>query len=430
MQKIGIRHEDKTHWERRIPLVPDQIKALIETHGLPIAVQSSNQRAFPDDEIRACGAELVESLADCPVILGVKEISLSFFEAGKTYMFFSHTIKGQSYNMPMLKRMMELGCSLLDYERIVDDQGRRLVFFGEYAGLAGMIDTLWSYGQRLAVEGVSSALSSIKPAHQYASLADAERHIAEVGEVVRREATRSVLAPIVCGFSGYGRVSLGAQQIFDLLKPVEVAPAQLSELSTEETFCKVVFKESDMVEPIDANKAFELQDYYRNPQGYRGVFEQYLPHLSMLVNCIYWEPKYPRLVTKEAMSKLYAESASPKLKVIGDISCDPEGSIEITPRATDPGNPVYVYDLKRQEAVDGFEGAGPVIMAVDILPTELPRESSAAFGKALEDLVPALSAKPATEAFADWDLPGPLKSAVILHRGKLTPDYEYLNEYL
>ncbi|GJM25164.1 MAG: alanine dehydrogenase [Phycisphaerae bacterium] len=430
VQKIGIRHEDKSTWERRIPLVPDQIKKLIETQGVPIAVQSSSQRAFSNDEIKACGAELTESLADCPVIIGVKEIPIDQFEKGKTYMFFSHTIKGQSYNMPMLKRMMELGCSLLDYERIVDDQGRRLVFFGEYAGLAGMIDTLWAYGQRLAVEGFQTSLSSIKPAHQYATLADAERHISEVGDTVLGEKSRLDFAPIVCGFSGYGRVSQGAQRIFDLLNPTSIAPDQLSDLSTSDTFCKVVFKECDMVEPIETGKPFDLQDYYSRPEGYRSIFEQYLPHLSMLVNCIYWEPKYPRLVTKAAATKLYEDSARPKLLVIGDISCDPNGSIEITTHATDPGNPVYVYDTKKQNAIDGFEGAGPVIMAVDILPTELPRESSAAFGEALEDLIPLLARNPAPDNFSDWELPGPLKSAVILHRGKLTPDHEYLSEYL
>lgn len=430
MQKVGIRHEDKTPWERRIPLVPDQIKKLIEAQGIPIVVQSSDQRAYSNDEIKASGAELTDHLADCPVILGVKEIPVDRFETGKTYMFFSHTIKGQPYNMPMLKRMMDLDCSLLDYERIVDDQGRRLVFFGDYAGLAGMIDTLWAYGQRLRAEGFKTALSSIKPAHRYASLEEAEQHITKIGQAVCGEETRLNVAPVVCGFSGYGRVSQGAQRIFDRLIPTSVAPQQLKGLSTNETFCKVVFKESDMVEPIEGDKPFELQDYYDRPEGYRGVFEQYLPHLSMLVNCIYWEPKYPRLVTKAAITRLYEESTRPKLRVIGDISCDPEGSIEITSRTTDPGNPVYVFDTKQQVAVDGFEGAGPVIMAVDILPTELPRESSAAFGEALEDLIPALAQHPAPEHFVDWDLPGPLKNAVILHRGKLTPDYEYLNQYL
>ncbi len=430
VQRVGIRHEDKTIWERRVPLVPDQIRGLIASHGIPFSVEASNQRVFSNEEMSASGAVVTDSLANCPIIIGVKEIPRDRFESGKTYMFFSHTIKGQSYNMAMLRRMMELKCNLLDYERIVDDQGRRLVFFGEYAGLAGMIDSLWAYGQRLAVEGHSTVLAAIKPAHEYASLADAKAHITEVGAAARNDEALAGFAPIVCGFSGYGRVSQGAQEIYDLVNPATIAPNRLSDASSGDTFVKVVFKESDMVEPIEAGKTFELQDYYQHPEGYRGVFDQYLPHLSMLVNCIYWEPKYPRLVTKEAIGQLFENSASPKLRVIGDISCDPEGSIEIMSRPTDPGNPVYVYDTARKEAIDGFKGKGPVIMAVEILPTELPRDSSTAFGDALVDLIPALAKDPAPERFEDWDLPGPLKSAVILHRGNLTPDYEYIKAYL
>ena len=310
------------------------------------------------------------------------------------------------------------------------NRGVASFFFGEYAGLAGMIDTLWAYGQRLVVEGHHSVLASIKPAHQYSSLDEAKQHIAEIGKSARDDQSLADFVPMVCGFSGYGRVSQGAQEIFDLLEPATVSPGQLNAMPAGETFCKVVFKESDMVEPVDAGKAFELQDYYQHPEDYRGVFEQYLSHLSMLVNCIYWEPKYPRLVTKEAIHRLFQDSELPKLRVIGDISCDPEGSIEITSRPTDPGNPVYVYDTKRQADVDGFAGAGPVIMAVEILPTELPRESSTAFGESLVDLIPTLSEQPVPESFADWQLPGPLKGAVILHRGKLTPEYEYINKYL
>ncbi len=430
MQKIGIRHEDKTKWERRVPLVPDQIRGLIDSHGIPFAVQTSNQRVFSSEEMAASGAEVTDCLADCPIVIGVKEIPSAQFEPEKTYMFFSHTIKGQSYNMPMLARMMELKCNLLDYERIVDEQGQRLVFFGEYAGLAGMIDTLWSYGQRLSAEGYETALANIQPAHKYDSLADAKKHIAEIGAAARNDASLKKFIPVVCGFSGYGRVSQGAQEIYDLLNPTTVAPDELDGSMTSDTFVKVVFKESDMVEPIDASQPFELQDYYQKPEKYRGKFEQYLPNLSMLVNCIYWEPKYPRLVTKEAAAKLYDGSENPKLRVIGDISCDPEGSIEITSRPTDPGNPVYVYDTKRSEAVDGFEGNGPVIMAVEILPTELPRESSTAFGEALVDMIPALARHQLPQEFEDWELPAPLKSAVILHRGELTPDFKYIQKFL
>ncbi|NOX57638.1 MAG: hypothetical protein GXP29_02115, partial [Planctomycetes bacterium] len=220
------------------------------------------------------------------------------------------------------------------------------------------------------------------------------------------------------------------QEIFDILEPITLAPDQLDAPPADATFCKVVFKEGDMVEPIDSSQPFELQDYYKHPEKYRGVFERYLPNLHLLINCIYWEPKYPRLATKEAIRKLFAQADQPRLRVIGDISCDPEGSIEVTSKPTDPGNPVYVYDTNKDVAVDGFEGHGPVIMAVEILPTELPRESSAAFSDALVGMIPGLVANPAPDSFDDWNLPAPLKKAVILHRGQLTSDFAYLKEYL
>lgn len=413
-----------------MPLVPKHVSELIESHGISVAVESSTQRVFTNDELQACGAEVTYSLSDCPVILGVKEIPTSKLERNKTYMFFSHTIKGQSYNMVMLQRMMDLGCNLIDYERIVDDEGRRLVFFGEYAGLAGMIDSLWAFGQRLKVEGCDTALAAIRPAHEYASLANAKKHIGEVATAARSDERLAAVAPVVCGFSGYGRVSQGAQEIYDILEPTTLAPDQLDAPPADQIFCKVVFKESDMVEPIDSGQSFELQDYYNHPEKYRGVFERYLPHLSVLVNCIYWEPKYPRLATKKAIQELYSGDEQPRLRVIGDISCDPEGSIEVTSKPTDPGNPVYVYDTRKDAAIDGFEGHGPVIMAVEILPTELPRESSAAFSDALVGMIPGLVANPAPESFDEWNLPAPLKKAVILHRGQLTPDFAYLKQYL
>ena len=185
-----------------------------------------------------------------------------------------------------------------------------------------------------------------------------------------------------------------------------------------------------LVRPVQPGAVFELQDYYDHPAKYVGVFDQYLPHLTMLVNGIFWTPRYPRLVTIEALRTLYAGGATPRLKVIGDISCDPEGSIEVTVKATDPGNPVYVYDVDRGAAVDGFAGRGPVLLAVEILPAELPRESSEAFSNALVGLLPGLANSDPSGDFADWRLPDPLKRAVILHRGKLTEKFAGVQEYL
>ena len=128
---IGIRHEDKYLLEKRAPLTPAHVERLVKQKKLDIIVQTSDKRIFKDEEYRKAGAEIAEDLDKCYVIFGVKEIPLSFFESSKTYVFFSHVIKGQPYNMSMLKRMMELKCNLIEYEKIIDEQGKRLIFFGK-----------------------------------------------------------------------------------------------------------------------------------------------------------------------------------------------------------------------------------------------------------------------------------------------------------
>jgi alpha-aminoadipic semialdehyde synthase len=182
-----------------------------------------------------------------------------------------------------------------------------------------------------------------------------------------------------------------------------------------------------MVEPVSPGDHFELQDYYQHPEKYCSKFETYLPHLTILVNAIYWDTMYPRLVTKDYVKRAYGGKRSPRLQVIGDISCDVEGAIEVTVKATEPGDPIFVYDPQTGEAKDGYEGRGPVIMAVDILPSELPRESSIDFSRVLKAYIPAIAKADFSGAFDQLDLPSEIKRAVILHRGQLAPDYVYLS---
>jgi saccharopine dehydrogenase (NAD+, L-lysine-forming) len=175
---IGIRREDKSQWEGRAPLVPNDIRWLHEEHGIDFHVQTSPTRAIKDKEYRSCGGAIVDDLSDCPIIMGVKEIPPEKLKRGKVYVYFAHVIKGQPHNMPALRRLMDLSCTLIDYERIVDDQNRRLVFFGRYAGLAGMIDSLWAFGQRLLHEGIQSPFAQVRPAHLYDDLENVKREFA------------------------------------------------------------------------------------------------------------------------------------------------------------------------------------------------------------------------------------------------------------
>jgi len=419
--------------ERRAPLTPKHVERLIKNKMLDIVVQTSAKRVFTDQEYLKAGARIADNLKDCSLILGVKEMPESFFEQDKTYVFFSHVIKGQSYNMPMLRKMMELGCNLIDYEKIVDEQGRRLIFFGRYAGLAGMINSLWSLGRRFKEYGYETPFLKITQAHHYASLAEARKVISEVGQEIAENGLPAELGPVTIGFTGYGNVSQGAQEICGLLPVKEISPDKLLALSQRSMLpgnllYKIVFKEEDLSAHNDG-RAFDLHDYYANPADYHSIFEQYIPHLTVLMNCMYWDARYPRIVTKSYLKRAF-ETGRPKLTVIGDVTCDPDGSIEITHHGTEIEDPVFVYDPVTDKPVMGFRGHGMLVMAVDILPSELPRDSSNGFADALVNFIKPIADCDFNEAFEDLDLPRAIKKALILHRGKLTADYEYLTEYV
>ena len=428
---IGIRREDKSIWERRVPVVPRDVHKMKQQHDIEVLVQPSEIRAFSDEEFVLAGATVLEDLSPCPVVFAIKEIPDHALQPGKAYVFFGHVIKGQPHNMPMLRRMLELGCTLIDYEKVTDEDGRRLIFFGRQAGWAGMVDTLWAFGQRLRWEGILNPFQALRPMPAYGGLAQAKAALEVVGERIRTESLPTTVTPLIIGVAGYGNVSGGVQQILDMLPITEIDPADVVAVAQDAEasryhIYKVIFKEEHLVEPISPDAQFELQDYYDHPEKYRGVFARYLPYLSVLVNAIYWAPQYPRLVSKADLQELFAGQETPRLRVIGDISCDIEGAIEATVRSTDPGSPIYVYHPDTGDTTDGYEGQGPVILAVDILPSELPRESSSDFSQVLREFIPVIAQADFSADFDALELPSPIKRAVIAHKGELTPDYRYI----
>ena len=426
---IGIRSEDKSRWEGRAPLVPDDIRALVAEEGLEFAVQSSPNRAFRNEEYQAAGARVVQTLDDCPIIMGVKEIPPAKLQAKKTYLYFAHVIKGQPANMPALRRLLELGCNLIDYERIVDDQNRRLVFFGRYAGMAGMMDTLWALGQRLQWEGIDSPFARLRPAYRYGSLERFRPDAATVAQEIRRGGLPEAIRPLIFGFAGYGHVSQGAQAVFDLLPFQEVKPEELPTVPPAADTCfKVVFREEHMVARIDTSRPFDLQEYYQHPERYRSAFFPYVHHLTVLVNGIYWDQRYPRLITRSQFQELYRDR--PRLRVIGDVTCDVDGSLACTTRTTEPDSPVYVYDPATGEVRLGVAGHGPVVLAVDFLPCELPVDASVYFSRSLRPFIPALARANLAAPLEESGLPPELQRATIVYRGSLTPPYRYLERYL
>lgn len=433
--RIGIRREDKNEWEKRVPIIPEHVKELYQKYDIEFVVQPSSIRAFSEEEYRQAGAIIQENLSECSIILAIKEIQGDFFIQNKVYVFFSHTIKGQQHNMPMLKRMMELKNTLIDYERIVDDKGKRLVFFGRFAGIAGMIDAFWAFGQRLEWEGYKTPFSKLKQALNYSNLDEVRSVYKGIGKVIKKEGLPKDIVPLIVGFTGYGNVSRGAQEMFDLFPHKKIEPKHLKDFMEKRNFSshhlyKVVFEEEDMVRPIDSSISFGLQDYYHHPEKYASRFEDYLPYLKVLMNAIYWDKMYPKLVTKKYLKTIYEARKTLPLKVIGDISCDVEGSIECNLATTNSGAPLYVYDPLNQNIKYGIEGDGPVILAIDNLPCELPKESSSIFSSVLEHFIPRLVEIDFSAPFEKVNIHPEIKRATILYKGELTPDYKYLLKYL
>jgi saccharopine dehydrogenase (NAD+, L-lysine-forming) len=137
------------------------------------------------------------------------------------------------------------------------------------------------------------------------------------------------------------------------------------------------------------------------------------------------------MITKTELSKLWKQTkGKPRLRVVGDISCDIGGAIEFTIDSTKPDHPTFVFNPVTGKAPLGIGGPGVVVMAVDNLPTELPREASTSFSESLRRFIPAIAKADYMVPFDQLNLPPEVKKAVIVYRGKLTPDYQYLKKYL
>ncbi len=428
---IGIRREDKNKWERRTPLIPEHTKELIEQLGIQVMVQPSEIRIFSDEEYEKSGAILSEDLSRAEIIFGVKEVPVDKILPEKTYVIFAHIIKGQTHNMPMLAKLMELNCNLIDYERIVDEHGRRLIFFGKYAGYAGLVETFHALGRKLKLLGIDTPFKFIKQPYIYSGIEEAKEALHEAGNLIQQEGLPQEILPFTVGFAGYGNVSKGAQEFFDLIPHIEITPLELlnnyDELkSIKDKLIKIVFKEEDTVKRKSGE--FNLQEFFNSPENYESRFEDYIPKLRVLLNCIFWTEKYPRLVTKNYLLK--NPEVSKSLFVIGDISCDINGAIEITYKATQPDEPCFTFNPFRDEFQDGIQRDGIPVMAVDNLPCEFAKESSTEFSNVLKQFIPQILSNHFDKDFSELNLPYPIKKAIILHRGKLTQDYKYIEKYL
>jgi alpha-aminoadipic semialdehyde synthase len=351
-------------------------------------------------------------------------------------MFFSHTIKAQPVNMPLLDDILSKNIRLIDYERITDGEGKRLVRFGQFAGYAGMIDMLHALGDRLLAKGFSTPLLHIGYSYCYSKLDSALEAVKAMGYEISNFGLPEELCPLTFVFTSEGAVSQGAQDVFKLLPHKMVTPAQLAELSKSKekdryTVYGCVVTSEDIVAPNDPSKKFSKSDYYAHPENYHSVFvEKILPHVSVIINCMYWDGRFPRLITSQQMKEIH-EAGNHKLLGVSDISADLQGSIEFLMKTTSIDHPLFIYNPRNHEIYESIDDnqymyrEGVLFLAVDNLPTEFPREATQWFGDHLLPFIEQiLKSDPNNEKFTDY--PPEIARAVITTHGRLTPAYEYI----
>lgn len=430
MKTLGIAKETKNNWERRVPLNPSAVKELIQK-GFKVIVQPSDVRIYKNKEYKTVGAKLSEDLSQCDFIIGVKEVPIDDIFPEKPYLFFSHVIKGQGYNMPLLKKILNEKVTLLDYEKIIDSKNRRLVFFGKFAGNAGMVDTLYGLGQRLKQHhGLDTPFLKIKQSYQYESVQDAIEHLKVIGKEIKENGLPKEITPLNIFLLGYGHVASGCKEILRTFSAIEINPENLEIHQKNYENNKVyfsVFKEKHLVERKDGSK-FDLQHFFEHCLEYNSKFEKYLPFCSVYMNAIYWNTDCPVYLKKSELEKIQNENQ--KLIIIGDISCDINGSVQATLKYTTPDNPVFIFNAKTGEVTDGFIGEGFADMAVDNLPCEFAKEASDYFSDALMPFMEKMLLNDYNKHVAEFDLPEEIKKACIAHHGNLQSEYEYLEDFL
>jgi alpha-aminoadipic semialdehyde synthase len=290
-------------------------------------VQPCQRRVFPPHAYEQVGAILTNDLQSADLILGVKRpADENLLLPDKTYMFFSHTIKGQPENMALLRACLDNDIQLFDYERLLDNNSvankpQRLVSFGRFAGLAGAMDTLHGWGRRLLAEGQSTPWLSCPPAVLCDDLAHAQDRLHQIGQRLMASSqskSTSQLRPTTIVITGKGgSVHGGVMEMLDLLPHEVVSVADLPEVCSTENMAQqgtgTRHRPPIYLVPIATHEAFEKSggsfdraDFQTNPSLYKSTLPtKVVPYADVLINCAYWDPRFPRLLTKQDMTNMY-----------------------------------------------------------------------------------------------------------------------------
>ncbi len=396
--KIGILREEKKPQDTRVPLTPSQCKAIMERfQGFEVVVQPCAYRCFTNEEYKYQGITLQEDVSDCDILLGVKEIPVQKLIVEKTYSFFSHTIKKQLHNQKLLQAILKNKITLIDYECMVDESGKRIIAFGRWAGIVGAYHAVRMIGFKTGKFRLRQMIDCL-------NFAEAQREFEKLD-----------LPPWKIVLTGTGRVSEGASFLLEIMGIRKVSPYD---------FCYKLFDEivytqlgsRDMYFK-DGEEEFDRADFHAHPEQYKSSFYPFTKVADVMINGIYWDKRIPAFFSKE-----HLQEKDFIIKIISDITCDivPESSVPTTLFASSIADPYFGYDRMSGQLCQTFNEESLDIMSIDNLPNELPRDASEDFGNLIiSRIIPELM-KPQSRVIHD---------ATIAKDGKLTEKFSYLSDY-
>ena len=401
LTNIGIVRESRND-ENRTPLVPEHIKKYKESNpNINFIIQPSNSRCFSDEEYELCGAKINENLNECSIIFGVKEIDPNILINNRTYLFFSHTFKInkqqkniEKHKKDLLLSILNKKITLIDYENIRGKNGTRCLGFGRFAGIVGCYNTL---NLLLRVLGKQSLASAYK-------IDDYERLVLNLKNLYFPKTKILV--------TGDGRVAKGVIELLNLTNIKAVSKKDFLEKKFDQPiFCNLETK--DYV-TNNSSTNFNLEHFIDNPQDYSSSALQYLKETDILISAHYWDPSSPKIFENEDLKVLQ------NLKIVGDITCDINGSVPTTIRSTTIEEPNYWIERYTLKEIDE-NNDGIAVMAVDNLPSELPRDSSTEFSEGIiKEVLPFL--------LKEDD--GRILNGTITTDGSFLEKYNYLNDYI
>jgi alanine dehydrogenase len=396
--KFGIIKERKNPPDRRVVFSPNELAKLKQTyHDAIVEVESSDIRIFSDVQYKSMGITVTDDVSGSDVLFGVKEVPVENLIPNKAYFFFSHTIKKQPYNQKLLKAILEKNIDLYDHETIVDDQNRRLIGFGKYAGMVGVYNGIRAFG-------IKFELFKLPKAETLAGKDALIMHLKRLN-----------LPALKFVLTGTGKVGSGAKEILDAIKVKEIT----IENYLTKNYAQPVYVQLDVLEynkRIDG-EVIDFRDFVAHPDEYVSDFEKFTKVTDIYFAGHFYATGAPMILTREMLN-----ASDCKLKVVADISCDVKGPIACTLRSSTIEEPIYGYFPLEDREVEVFHPAAVVVMAVDNLPCEIPKDASEGFGEQfMEHVIPA---------FFNGDKDGILQRAKITEKGKLTERFSYLQDYV